>query len=113
VSGASTSDEVRTPNFFSIYESSKITTTDEGTKAGKIICGYVEETLREARREYRFRDETERKHFEKSDLIMFLGAFHFRRLNRDRYWKPASNPELGDIIPYSLRHLNIFVPRLT
>lgn len=57
----SASDEVRTPNFFSIYESSTITTTDEGTKAGKIIQGYVEETLKEARREYRFRDETERK----------------------------------------------------
>ncbi|MGD8588082.1 MAG: ARMT1-like domain-containing protein [Chromatiales bacterium] len=56
-----TSDEVRTPNFFSIYESSTITTTDQGTKAGKIIQGYVEETLKEARREYRFRDETERK----------------------------------------------------
>ena len=57
----SMSDEARMPNFFSIYESSIITTTDEGTKAGKIIRGYVEETLKEARREYRFRDETERK----------------------------------------------------
>ena len=57
-------------------------------------------------------DDIIRKYFEKSDLIMFLGAFNFRRLNRDRYWKPANNPELGDIIPYSLRHLNIFVPRL-
>jgi hypothetical protein len=54
-------DEVKTPDFFHIYESSTITTTDEGTKAGKIIQGYVEETLKEARREYRFRDETERK----------------------------------------------------
>ena len=40
------SDEVRTPNFFSIYESSTITTTDEGTKAGKIIRGYVRDPER-------------------------------------------------------------------
>ena len=43
---------------------------------------------------------------------MFLGAFNFRRLNRDRYWKAEKNPEFRDIIPFSLRHLNIFVPRL-
>ena len=57
-------------------------------------------------------DDIIRRHFEKSDLIMFLGAFNFRRLNRDRYWKPEKNPEFRDIIPFSLRHLNIFVPRL-
>ena len=55
------SEPMEIPDFFSIYESSTITTTDEGTKAGKIIRGYVEETLKEARKEYRFRDETERK----------------------------------------------------
>ena len=53
-----------------------------------------------------------RRHFERSDLVMFLGAFNFRRLNRDRYWKAEKNPEFRDIIPFSLRHLNIFVPRL-
>jgi hypothetical protein len=57
-------------------------------------------------------DDIIRKHFGKSDLIMFLGAFNFRRLNRDRYWKAEKNPEFRDIIPYNLRHLNIFVPRL-
>ena len=53
-----------------------------------------------------------RRHFEKSDLIFFLGAFNFRRLNRDRYWAAEKNPRFDDIIPFSLRHLNIFVPRL-
>jgi hypothetical protein len=57
-------------------------------------------------------DDIIRRHFEKSDLILFLGAFNFRRLNRDRYWKADKNPEFRDIIPFSLRHLNIFVPRL-
>ena len=57
-------------------------------------------------------DDIIRKHFERSDLILFLGAFNFRRLNRDRYWKAEKNPEFRDIIPFSLRHLNIFVPRL-
>jgi hypothetical protein len=57
-------------------------------------------------------DDIIRRHFEKSDLILFLGAFNFRRLNRDRYWKAEKNPQFADIIPFSLRHLNIFVPRL-
>lgn len=57
-------------------------------------------------------DDIIRRYFERSDLIMFLGAFNFRRLNRDRYWKAEKNPEFADIIPFSLRHLNIFVPRL-
>lgn len=52
------------------------------------------------------------RHFERSDLVMLLGAYNFRRLNRDRFWKAEDNPQFSDIIPFSLRHLNIFVPRL-
>jgi hypothetical protein len=57
-------------------------------------------------------DDIIRRYFGKSDLIMFLGAFNFRRLNRDRYWSAENNPRFEDIIPFALRHLNIFVPRL-
>jgi len=57
-------------------------------------------------------DDIIRRFFGKSDLILFLGAFNFRRLNRDRYWPAENNPQFEEIIPFALRHLNIFVPRL-